>query len=378
MKKVIRSPEYNLLFDTETGFMARWGRTKDDDPEMCPWGPEIADIEISTVCNGIGKDVDSRKPCVWCYKSNTGQGENMNLETFKNVFAKLNQAGTLTQIAFGIGDLDANPDLWDIMGHCREHNVIPNITVNGMGIDDDDAAMLAMHCGAVAVSHYGINHGPCFDTIKRLTDQGLRQVNIHKLLSRQTYKDCFRLIDQVRIDPRTRKLKAIVFLLLKPKGDRNDLDGIVSLEEYKTLMSYAIDKGVSVGMDSCSAPMVLRILPEQYVQSVEPCESTLFSIYVNVRGEMFPCSFTEGTPGWEVGVPLDSPLRPDDAQFLWYNPRIVEWRRNLLASSSGCSSCDVQRYCRSCPVYDVTVCQPKPHLRSNESLVQIKRKEKTS
>lgn len=374
MKKVIKSPIYNLIFDTDTGFMARWGKTKEEDPEMCPWGPEIADIEISTVCNGIGKSMETRVPCSWCYKSNTGVGENMSLDTFKNVFAKLNQAGTLTQIAFGIGDIDANGDLWAIMRHCREHNVVPNITVNGMGIDKIEAGQLANHCGAVAVSHYGIDD-TCFDAIQNLSDAGLKQVNIHKLLSKQTYKDCFRLIDAVKSDPRASGLKAIVFLLLKPKGDRNSLDSIVSMDDYKKLMDYAVEKGVAVGMDSCSAPMVLKTMPAEVIPSIEPCESTLFSIYVNVKGEMFPCSFTEGTPGWEVGVPLDSPLKPDDAHATWYHGRIVEWRRGLLASSKGCSGCETQKYCRSCPVYDVTICQPKPQLRGNESLVQIQKKE---
>ena len=34
MKKGIKTPEYNLVFDTKTGFMARWGKTIEDDPVM--------------------------------------------------------------------------------------------------------------------------------------------------------------------------------------------------------------------------------------------------------------------------------------------------------------------------------------------------------
>jgi radical SAM protein with 4Fe4S-binding SPASM domain len=236
---------------------------------------------------------------------------------------------------------------------------------------------LASMCGAVAVSHYGRMHeDSCFDTIRRLSDFGLRQVNIHKLLSKQTYRDCFDLIDRVKADPRVAGLKAIVFLLLKPKGDRNNLDSIVSLDDYRALVDRAIERSVAIGMDSCSAPMVLRTMPAEVIPSVEPCESTLFSIYVNVKGEMFPCSFTEGTPGWESGIPLDGPLRMDDAQFLWYHSRVVEWRRNLLESSNGCSDCGVRTHCRSCPVYDITICQPKPALRYNENPVQLGREER--
>ena len=392
-RKVISSPNYNLVFDMETGNMMRWGKTPDDDPTMCPWGPEIADVEISTVCNGIGRSMETRQPCSWCYKSNTGTGENMSLETFKNVFAHLNAANTLTQIAFGIGDIDSNPDLWDIMAYCRKNNVIPNITVNGMGIDSYVAAKLASTCGAVAVSHYGPAHeNNCFNTVESLAEAGLKQVNIHKLLSKQTISGCYDLIDKVRtakdskhgpfaLDRRLAGLKAIVFLLLKPKGDRNSLDSIVSMEDYQKLMDYAQASGVAVGMDSCSAPMALKTLPASVIPSVEPCESTLFSIYVNTQGEMFPCSFTEGTPGWETGIDLTGPVPSDDrckvqtAMAMWYHPRVLVWRAALQKSSSGCSGCGTQQYCRSCPVYDITICQPKPELRKNESLIQIKRKE---
>lgn len=392
MPKIIKSPNYNLYFDSKTGLMIRWGKTKEDDPEMCPFGPEIADIEISTVCNGIGRDMASRKPCPWCYKSNTGVGENMSLETFKNVFHRLNAGKTLTQIAFGIGDLDANRDLYDIMLYCRGNGVVPNITTNGMGILEKayphnenttvtHADILAGVCGAVAVSHYG-NDDLCFDAVEALSSRGLKQVNIHKLLSEETLQSCFDLIDKAASaryeggEKRLKGLKAIVFLLLKPKGDRNQLTPIPNLANYSTLLAYAQSNGVAIGFDSCSAPMALKSLPAEVILSVEPCESTLFSIYVNVRGEMFPCSFTEGTPGWEVGIPLGAPPNGEKMEDTWFHPRLAEWRRGLLGSSKGCSSCDVQRHCRSCPVYDVTICQPKPHLQQNESLIQIGRREK--
>lgn len=41
----------------------------------------------------------------------------MSLETFKALFHKL--PTTVCQIAFGIGDINANPDLFKIMEYCR-------------------------------------------------------------------------------------------------------------------------------------------------------------------------------------------------------------------------------------------------------------------
>src|ERR1035437_6663058 len=62
------------------------------------------------------------------------------------------------------------------------------------------------------------------------------QINLHKLLSKETLASCFRLIDQVKTDSRLAGLKAIVFLMLKPKGNRNKMHGIDSLKEYQTLL----------------------------------------------------------------------------------------------------------------------------------------------
>lgn len=163
MKRFIKVsvPGYNLVFDRKTGFMARWGNSRDENPVFSPVGPEIADIEISTVCHGIGKTMENRVPCSWCYKSNTGTGENMSFEKFQSVLEKFPE--TLTQIAFGIGDIDGNPDLWRIMQLARDHGVIPNVTVNGMGVDETVAKRLAGLCGAVAISHYGDDL--CFNAV---------------------------------------------------------------------------------------------------------------------------------------------------------------------------------------------------------------------
>lgn len=45
--KVLESPDYNYVFNATSGFFARWGKTKEEDPTWSPFGPEIMDIEIS-------------------------------------------------------------------------------------------------------------------------------------------------------------------------------------------------------------------------------------------------------------------------------------------------------------------------------------------
>ena len=76
------------------------------------------------------------------------------LEEFKVLFHKLPK--TLTQIAFGIGDLqDLDAEMWKIFDYCRHNDyqeVIPNVTINGNFLTYDKAHKLKELMGAVAVS----------------------------------------------------------------------------------------------------------------------------------------------------------------------------------------------------------------------------------
>ena len=145
--KCVRTPDYNYDFDKQTGFFARWGATKEDDPDFSKLGPEILDIEITTSCAG-----PAGNPCPFCYKANTPKGDNMSFETFQAIFNKLPR--TLNQVAFGAdATLTSNPDIWKMFDYCRNNDynqVVPNITI--AHITKETAERLASVCGAVAVS----------------------------------------------------------------------------------------------------------------------------------------------------------------------------------------------------------------------------------
>jgi MoaA/NifB/PqqE/SkfB family radical SAM enzyme len=352
MLKQFHTPTYNMLFDTKDGSLLRWGKTLEDDPLFCPIGPEIVDVELSTICH---------QQCEHCYKSNSSIGKNMSLEAFKVILSKLPKQ-VVTQIAFGIGSIDANPDLMAIMQHTREQGVIPNITVNGVGITDEWAAKLASVCGAVSVSHYSDDN--CFNTVERLSNAGIKQVNIHALNSLETFETNMRLLGQVKTDPRLKGLKAVVFLQLKPKGERN-IYNPASLKQMKALLDEAERLGVAIGMDSCSAPLALKILPATTHQSIEPCESFgLFSAYINVDGKYFPCSFAEGVGEWEEG--LDVVNCKDFTEDIWYNPKVNKWRDISLELTQKCN-CSHKKICRVCPLFDITPCYHNVFIEGCES-----------
>ena len=372
--KKYSSPLYNYLFDRITGKFARWGKTKDDDPKYSIIGPEIADIEISTTCS---------KGCAYCYKSNTVNGTYMTNESYKRVLNIINQNDTLTQVALGIGDIDANLDLEKILITTREFGLVPNITINGSKMTDYYYDMLAKYCGAVSISRY--NDEELIETAKELkkriekNDNTLKYINIHMILCKDTYDDLFDFIKN-KFESVKDLFNAIVFLSLKPLGDRNKYTSgndynsndkqeyRISKEEYKTLIDYALSKRIPIGFDSCWCYNFLESIKDsdkykQLSTYAEPCESTLFSIYVNVFGKAFPCSFCEHslkfmniiTKDYKFDDNYNNITFPDllsekDIDFLmdvWFSPMFNRFRKLVL--NTACNELN----CRRCPIFDI-------------------------
>ena len=353
LKRVVSEDgSYNSIFNKITGRFARWGSTPEEDPISGP--PEILDLEISQ-----GPCIE----CEFCYKSNGPEmlEHHMSLDTFKELATKLPR--TITQIAFGITNLNANPDFRAIAEYSRSLGIIPNYTFNGHQMDDEWAQWTARTCGAVAVSVYDKNRS--YDAIKKLTDAGMSQVNIHFLIAQETYEDALRLLQDRLHDPRLKKLNAIVFLAYKPKGrsrDRDRFHTITDVAKYQKIISFCREHNISFGCDSCSAPLVLKAYelldPEEYKRvhsKIEPCEASAFSSYINCHGVYFPCSFTEGEGEWETG--LDVLTCNDFMKDIWNNPKTQLFRGELMAPPVGCVGCVSQSICRVCPTFPGIQCK---------------------
>ena len=336
--KQFRSPDYNYNFNMTNGYFERWGATEEDDPTYSPFAPEIWDAEVSEQCNGI-----NGVPCPFCYKGNVGnKGRNTTMDQFITMFCKLptiKGIPFLTQIAFGIGDIDANPDLWEMMEFCRKQGVVPNVTINGDRLTDDIVEKLVRLCGAISVSRYD-DKNVCYDAVKRLKDAGCKQVNIHQMVSQETFDNCTSVVMDYQNDKRLKDLNAIVFLGLKQKG-RGDKYNVLTDEDFTNLICFAMKQKTPIGFDSCSANKVAEVFKgmgilEKYEQFIEPCESTAFSMYTSVDAKFFPCSFAE-----DVTEGIDMLKVTDFQSEVWHNKLTCCERKRIMDNG------------RSCPYFDV-------------------------
>ncbi len=348
--KAFRSPSYNFNFNKVNGYFERWGKSHNDDPDYSPFGPEILDLEISTSVKPEDINLYDKSrlvidggclgSCDFCYKSNGHYPTyNMNLEEFKKIFHAM--PNTMGQIAFGILNIKSNPDFFAMMEYAKENGVIPNYTCHGYDVSRKVARKTAELCGAVAVSVY--NKNASYDAIKKFTDAGMKQVNIHYMISEETWDKAFTIIDDMKSDNRLYNMNAIVFLSLKTKGGGKGFHKL-STTKYDMLVQYALEKGVKFGFDSCGAHKFLNAVKyhkdyKKFEMMAEPCESSCFSSYINCRGEYFACSFAEGHEMFPKGIDV---LNTDDfLKDVWNGKETEKFREVLLKGN------------RHCPLYDI-------------------------
>lgn len=347
-KKLIKSDSYNLIFDKRDGFTARWGKTMDDDPQYSPFGPEILDLEISSAseedwnnmdplhivtnhgCHGVG----CRQ---FCYKANRQGGSvHMGLDTFKEIMDRMPK--TLCSIAFGVlSPIEQHPQVWEIFEECRNRGVIPNVTIN-QAVSTEVAKKLAKLCGAVAVSVNPHNKKIAYDTIHLLANEwGMTQINIHIVLSNDSVEFVKQVVDDMSRDPRLAYMNALVMLSFKDKAKTCAMAPINS-SYYREVIDYCLNAKINFGFDSCSAKCFAKAIEdhpqrEALNSCAEPCESMMFSAYIDVNARLYACSFLEKRGMWLDGIDV---LEYNDFMEIWNSPKVQEWRQILLENNRGC------------------------------------------
>lgn len=398
--RTVCSKDYNTYFNKETGYFLRWGETTDDDPKMACM-PEIADIEISsgkchnncsfcykknkakgklhnmtfkefrdiffkiantTLCviypngkkceyniadgdfrnfkgnmfdtyeNLSRKEIRTKKEFIDTFIS-----QYKTTDLYKTLQIKIYNKGLLNQIAFGITSPLDNPDFFEMMKFAREFDVIPNYTIKASDLTDEIVDKTIETCGACAISL--TNKEETLHAANKLLKKGFKQTNLHVVAMQEN----FNIIKELIKDYRTNNINAIVLLKYKPKGTNAGKFKALTKEQYNEIFNLAEKYNVGIGFDSCSAPIYLDMVKDkekaiELSQYAEPCESTLFSIYVNSHGYMFPCSFSEeenrNEENWLEG--LNILTCKDFKKDIWFNKRTQSFRQKLLENKRHC------------------------------------------
>ena len=283
-----------------------------------------------------------------CYKNNTDDPPtNMSFETFKAIIDRLPRS--VVQLALGITGIQTNPDFIRMMEYSREKGIIPNFTLSGIDLTDELAEKCAKLVGAVAVSAYESNKNICYNAVKKFTDLGIKQTNVHLFTSAESLPFVYEVLNDRLTDDRLKNMNAIVFLGVKGKGRAKGKYAVLGVDEYKELIKFCFDNKILIGFDSCSAPKFEAVVQElglteqektRLIACSESCESAIFSGYISVGAKWFPCSFSENECGFEG---IDVLNCTDFVKDIWHSADALRFRKML--------SDNTVHNCRRCPIF---------------------------
>lgn len=317
-----KNTDYELFFDTLTGFEILKGAGRKKDPFSLIL-PSLLDIGIMGTC---------KNKCRFCYQGHENR-PNMKLEDFKWIIDHVSYH--TNQVALGgRGDPNHHPQFKEILEYCREKNIVPNYTTSGIEITDEQIEISKL-CGAVAVSDYSREY--TFSAIKKFMDAGIK-TNIHLIFSAVTFNKSIRILSgidvwngQVDID----RLNAVIFLLFKPQGAGRNWKASIPGPKQLRAMSKKILNSKSkfkIGIDSCLANHLVKyekLNPTQAL-SIQTCEASRMSSYISPSMNMIPCSFASEK---QFGVNL----RKNDIEKVWnQSDSFIKFRRKLLYNGNTC------------------------------------------
>lgn len=162
--------------------------------------------------------------------------------------------------------------------------------------------------------------------------------NVHFVLSKKSIKEA---VYRVRNGVFPEGINAVVFLLYKPVGLASQ-DYVLNYDnpDYRELLHLvtSIDSNWKYGFDTCQSPAIYKFAPGVAIESVEFCEAARFSMYVNSRSIVFPCSFGIEDDTFSID------LKQHTLQEAWESVSFAKFRER---QSKACANC-VTGVCRSC------------------------------
>ena len=187
------------------------------------------------------------------------------------------------------------------------------------------------------------------EAIKMLMDEGVK-TNIHFVLSNTTIDEA---LIRVKHNGFPKGINAVVFLLHKPVG-LGGLDDVLDVNDPRVKEFFElVDKGnlpYKVGFDSCSIPGVLKWSKHIDTCSIDTCEGSRFSMYIDADMTALPCSFDNQDK--KYAVQLSDTVSIETA----WNSDVFNRFRNSLRNS--CKDCKQRELCMGgCPLRnDVVLC----------------------
>jgi radical SAM protein with 4Fe4S-binding SPASM domain len=230
--------------------------------------------------------------------------------------------------------------------YAREHNIVPNFTTSGYGLDFKILPEVKKYCGAVAVSYY--RNFYTHRAIEALLAHGIK-TNIHFVLGNNSIDEAIDWIENKKVPS---GINRVIFLLHKPVGNGQE-NNVLSFDDPKVKHFYSLfnqeENCLMAGFDTCTAPALIHFADQIAKSSYDTCEGGRFSAYVTPDFKLLPCSF-DGDHKYAVDLNLHSVEEAfNSASFDGFRDKFR--RKGKSDNHTECRTCEHQDLCLGgCPL----------------------------
>lgn len=241
----------------------------------------------------------------------------------------------------------------------------PEYKINGLSYSWDELHHMYYSDKPQEYEYYRVynekqNPNYTMKAIKMLLDAGVK-TNIHYVLSNTTIDEAF---IRLKYNGFPKGINAVVFLLHKPIGLGTE-DDVLDINDKRVKEFFElVDKGdfpFKIGFDSCSIPGVLKWSRHIDTCSIDTCEGSRFSMYIDAQMIALPCSFDNQDK--KFAVQLSDDIFIEDA---WNSEQFEKFRKSLRNS---CPNCPQRELCMGgCPLCkSIVLCNSD--FKNNEVLI---------
>jgi radical SAM protein with 4Fe4S-binding SPASM domain len=254
--------------------------------------------------------------------------------------------GNVFQVALGGGETLEHPDFLNIIDATLANGIVPNFTTNGVYLTSDIIVKLRNKVGAIAVSSLDIETID-MEAIKSLKRNNIK-CNIHYVLNHSNLEQAIDIL-KGRYNQSLQIVNSIVFLTYKPLGRADNARILRVNRDFITFISL-VDKNscsTRIGFDACFVPMLMHYTNVD-LKYVDPCECAFFSVYIDEKLKMSPCSFSNNNE-------FTYSIKEHSIEYIW-TELFGKYRDSL--SNNCVRNCKNKRECRGrCPYFDeITMC----------------------
>lgn len=320
---------YIAVFNTETGEFLRKAKKGYPEPKFSEKGPELADIHITDYCP---------LSCPYCYReSSPTKSNHMSPEDFKAVLETMSPH--VFQVAIGGGSPQHHPQFTEILRIAHEMGIPPSYTSNGVDMTQEILEATKKYAGAVALSMHGLLQG--IKDIEYLLENDITP-GVHVVLDAESIDHWARELEVANqgegMFGGRYPLYSCICLMHKPVGRGAWDQHPTSTQKMNFVRALKNYRGsVAIGIDSCFSSSLISVSckEELPVDTLGPCDSGCFSVFIGEDLTVSPCSFNS-TDKYNL----------NDYSFgeIWAE-KFKPYRDKVL---NACPRCEMNDLCHSC------------------------------